>query len=164
LRRLEDEGADAAADDLTHERCLRYRMVSCSSWSDLNQITTASHHGKFHALRTDGARFRSLRRSSHYSLKRVCTTVPLYELVTTTEGSCKSVRVVNLPSDDQTMRAPQDSPVKAARVRRVRVMPGPVRLCQLLLRSGQVRYYITRPKSRTMSVTRQLMLPPSIFT
>ena len=106
-----------------------------------------------------------VRRSSHdNSLRRVCTTVPLYELVTTTEGSCKSVRVVNLPSDDQTMRAPQDSPVKAARVRRVRVMPGPVRLCQLLLRSGQVRYYITRPKSRTMSVTRQLMLPPSIFT
>jgi hypothetical protein len=30
----------------------------------------------------------------------------------------------------------------------------------LLVRSGQVRY-ITRPKSRTMRVTRQLMLPPS---
>ena len=31
------------------------------------------------------------------------------------------------------------------------------------VRSGQVRY-ITRPKSRTMSVTRQLMLPPSTVT
>ncbi len=31
------------------------------------------------------------------------------------------------------------------------------------LRSGQVRY-ITRPKSRTMRVTRQLMLPPSTVT
>ncbi len=31
------------------------------------------------------------------------------------------------------------------------------------VRSGQVRY-ITRPKSRTMRVTRQLMLPPSTVT
>ncbi len=32
-----------------------------------------------------------------------------------------------------------------------------------ILGSGQVRY-ITRPKSRTMRVTRQLMLPPSTVT
>ena len=31
------------------------------------------------------------------------------------------------------------------------------------VRSGQVRF-ITRPESRTMSVTRQLMLPPSTVT
>jgi hypothetical protein len=37
----------------------------------------------------------------------------------------------------------------------------PVRSGQV--RSGQVRY-ITRPKSRTMRVTRQLMLPPSTVT